>query len=195
MLGDEEGVSHIRTSTWIRAPKTAFASALTRSGAQMASCTAKPISIGLRPSGKSWRHQRPRSQANRPGKRSDGRLHVLRPPERSRSPANATQHGPASPATHFALGVASGPLRRRRRGTPLFAHELPGSPRCHIAGRPSKRMGGSNGGACRAFRTLALAAIGGGSQNLSCLRQFEGRSRISNCLAQMLAPVRRQSER
>jgi hypothetical protein len=68
-------------------------------------------------------------------------------------------------------------------------------PRCHIAGRPSKRMGGSNGGACRAFRTLALAAIGGGSQNLSCLRQFEGRSRISNCLAQMLAPVRRQSER
>jgi hypothetical protein len=31
-------------------------------------CTAKPISIGLQPSGKSWRHQRPRSPANRPKK-------------------------------------------------------------------------------------------------------------------------------
>ena len=61
----------------------------------MVACTAKPISIGLRPSGKSWRqprsptnrrrksekswrHQRPRSPPNRPGKRGAGRLHVRR---------------------------------------------------------------------------------------------------------------------
>src|SRR6266576_3246440 len=69
---------------WIRAWKTAFASARTRSGPHMVACTAKPISIGLQPSGKSWRHQRPRSPVNRPRKRSDARLHVRRLPERSR---------------------------------------------------------------------------------------------------------------
>jgi hypothetical protein len=42
----------------------------------MVACTAKPISIGLQPSGKSWRHQRPRSPVNRPRKRSDAPLHV-----------------------------------------------------------------------------------------------------------------------
>jgi hypothetical protein len=50
----------------------------------MVACTAKPICIGLQPSGKSWRRQRPRSPVNRPRKRSDGRLYVRRLPERSR---------------------------------------------------------------------------------------------------------------
>jgi hypothetical protein len=70
--------------TWIRAWKTAFANAPTKSGPHMTACTAKPISIGFRPNGKSWRHQRPRSPTNQLQKRSDGRLHVRRPPERSR---------------------------------------------------------------------------------------------------------------
>ena len=48
-------------------------------GPHMAMCTAKPISIGLRPSGKSWRHRRPRSPANPPRKRCAGRLHVRKP--------------------------------------------------------------------------------------------------------------------
>ena len=164
MLGDEEGVitSQIRTFTWIRAPKTAFASALTRSGVQMASSTVKPISIGLRLSGKSWRHQRPRSHANRPRKRSDGRLHVRKPPERSPSPANVAQHGPALPATHFSSwGREWTTAQEGAGGTPLFAHELPAS---HIAGPAIKTHGRLDGGACRAFRTLALAAIGGSSQ-------------------------------
>jgi hypothetical protein len=52
--------------TWITAWKTAFASALTNSGTHMAAYTAKPINIGLRPSGKSWRHRRLRSPASRP---------------------------------------------------------------------------------------------------------------------------------
>src|SRR5215831_13636088 len=82
---------------WIRAWKTAFASARTRSGPHMVACTATPISIGLQPSGKSWRHQRPRSPVNRPRKRSDGRLYVRRLPERSRWPANAAHH----PASRF----------------------------------------------------------------------------------------------
>src|SRR5262249_48146039 len=58
----------------------------------MVACTAKPISIGLQPSGKSWRHQRPRSPVNRARKRGDGRLYVRRLPECSRWPANATHH-------------------------------------------------------------------------------------------------------
>ena len=77
---------------WIRAPKTAFGNAPTRSGPHMVACTATPISIGLQPSGKSWRHQRPRSPANRSRKRSAGRLHVRRSRERSRWPANAAHH-------------------------------------------------------------------------------------------------------
>jgi hypothetical protein len=67
----------------------------------MVACTAKPISIGLQPSGKSWRHQRPHSPVNRPRKRSDGRLHVRRLPERSRWPAKPhvrEDHGDLSPA-------------------------------------------------------------------------------------------------
>jgi hypothetical protein len=85
---------------WIRAWKTAFASAHTRSGLHMVACTAKPLSIGLRRSGKSWRHQRLGSPANRPRKRSAGRLHVRRPPERSRWPANAAHHARDASAHH-----------------------------------------------------------------------------------------------
>jgi hypothetical protein len=78
---------------WIRAWKTAFASALTKSGAHMAACTVKPISIGLRPSGKSWRHRRQRSPANPLRKKSAGCLHVRRPPRRLCGPADAV-HAP-----------------------------------------------------------------------------------------------------
>jgi hypothetical protein len=45
------------------------------------------ISIGLRPSGKSWRHRRPRSPANPFRKRCAGRLHVRKPPRALRGPA------------------------------------------------------------------------------------------------------------
>jgi hypothetical protein len=93
---------------WIRASKTAFASALTRSGPHMVACTAKPISIGLQPSAKSWRHQRPRSPLNRPRKRSDGRLHVRRPPERSRSPANGAHHTRDASACSAPIRTLSG---------------------------------------------------------------------------------------
>jgi hypothetical protein len=53
----------------------------------MAMCMAKPIGIGLRPSGKSWRHRRPRSPDNPPRKRSAGRLYVRKPPRALRGPA------------------------------------------------------------------------------------------------------------
>jgi hypothetical protein len=110
MLGDEEGViiGHLRASTWIRAPKTAFASARMKSGPHMVACTAKPISIGLQPSEKSWRHQRLRSPVNRPRKRSDGHLYVLRLPERSRWPANAARHPEMLTASAAAIRALSG---------------------------------------------------------------------------------------
>jgi len=78
--------------TWIRAWKTAFASAPMRCGPHMAACTVKPSSTGLRPNGKCWRHRRPYSPANQVRRRSHGRPHVRRPPERSRGPADAAHH-------------------------------------------------------------------------------------------------------
>jgi hypothetical protein len=110
MLGGSRRLHHQSAGRfkWIRAWKTAFASARTRSGPHMVACTAKPISIGLQPSGKSWRHQRPRSPANRPLKRHPGRLHVRRPPERSRWPANAAHHTRNASACSAAIRTLSG---------------------------------------------------------------------------------------
>jgi hypothetical protein len=79
-----------------------------RSGPHMVACTAKPISIGLQPSGKSLRHQRPRSPVNQPRKRSDGRLHVRRLSERSRWPANAAHHTRNASACSVAIRTLSG---------------------------------------------------------------------------------------
>ncbi len=94
--------------TWTTASKTAFASALTRSGPHMAMCTAKPISIGLRPSGKSWRHLRPRSPANPPRKRCAGRLHVRKPPRTLRGPAKAAHHTRDVSTCSAAISTLSG---------------------------------------------------------------------------------------
>src|SRR5262249_56097670 len=79
-----------------------------KSGPHMVACTAKPISIGLQPSEKSWRHQRLRSPVNRPRKRSDGHLYVLRLPERSRWPANAARHPEMLTASAAAIRALSG---------------------------------------------------------------------------------------
>ena len=94
MVGDEEGViiRQIRTFQMGQSLENRIRERATKSGPHVVACTAKPISIGLQPSGKSWRHQRPRSPVNRPRKRSDGRLYVRRLPERSRWPANAAHH-------------------------------------------------------------------------------------------------------
>jgi hypothetical protein len=141
---------------WIKAPKTAFASALTRSGVQMASCTAKPISIGLRPSGKSWRHQRPRSHANRPRKRSDGRLHVRRPPERSRSPANthstARLHRPRTLLLGSRVDHCAEEVRAARRFLPMSC--------CLPPRAATSRPGHQNAWAARRRRVPGISNAG-----------------------------------
>jgi hypothetical protein len=69
--------------------KRAFANAPMKCGPHMAACTAKRISTGLRPNGKCWRHRRQSSPANQIRRRTHGRPHVRRPPERSRGLADA----------------------------------------------------------------------------------------------------------
>ena len=87
MLGDQEApLSASRTSQMDQSLESRFASAPTRSGRRTAACTAKPLSIGLWPSGKSWRH-RQFSPANPLRKKSAECLHVREPPRRSRGPA------------------------------------------------------------------------------------------------------------
>src|SRR5215471_18899327 len=75
--------------TWNRAWKTAFANAPMKCGPHMAACTAKRSSTGLRPNGNSWRHRRQSSPANQIRRRTHGRPHVRRPPERSWGLADA----------------------------------------------------------------------------------------------------------
>jgi hypothetical protein len=111
--GERSRTRHISPKgrlTWTGAWKTAFASAPMRCGPHMAACTAKPSSIGLRPNGKCWRHRRPPSPADRPRKRSAHRLHIRRPPERSRGPADATPTTRSTLSSERAISYQPGSL-------------------------------------------------------------------------------------
>src|SRR5262249_54737565 len=107
MLGNEEGViiSHLRASTWIRAPKTAFASARMKSGPHMVACTANQHWLAAE---REILAASTPALAREPAPKKKRRSPVLRLPERSRWPANAARHPEMLTASAAPIRALSG---------------------------------------------------------------------------------------